>query len=160
GIAGCFLSARHPDGSLRREVHPVEHVRGPNKFFRRACFEQIEPLPEILGWDTIDDLRARRYGWRTTSLEPPSGDSIHLRPTGPREGRRRAYRGWGLCAWGWGAHPLNVVLGAIYRFRQRPYLIAGLSYLWGYMHAAMRRAPQVDTETKRYARQEARRRIR
>jgi biofilm PGA synthesis N-glycosyltransferase PgaC len=159
GVVGAYLRAREADGTLERERHPAYHVRGPNKFYRRACFEQIEPLPEILGWDTIDEIRARSHGWRTTSVALEGGDSVHLRPTGAHGGRLRAYRRWGLCAWGYGSHPLSVMLGSVYRLRQRPYVISGLNYLWGYVHAALRRAPQVDAETKRYNRREEKDRI-
>jgi biofilm PGA synthesis N-glycosyltransferase PgaC len=159
GVVGAYLSAFGPDGTLKREHHPPYHVRGPNKFYRRACFEQIEPLPEFLGWDTIDEVRARVHGWRTTSIGLEGGDSVHLRPTGAHGGKLRAYRRWGRCAWGYGSHPLWVLLGAIYRIRQRPYVLAGLNYLWGYVHAALRRAPQVETETKRFKRREEKQRI-
>jgi hypothetical protein len=154
GVVGAYLSAPGPDGALRRERHPPYHVRGATKFYRRACFEQIEPLPEFLGWDTVDEVRARMRGWRTATVALKGGDSVHLRPTGAHGGRLRAYRRWGLCAWGYGSDPLWVLLGAVYRLRQRPHILAGLNYLWGYVHAAVRRAPQVESETKRFNRRE------
>src|SRR4051812_6579028 len=58
GVAGAYLSIRHPDGSVCRERHPQEHVRGPNKFYRRACLKQISPLPAHLGWDSFDEAIA------------------------------------------------------------------------------------------------------
>lgn len=160
GIAGAYLSIVDSDGRTVRETHPCDHVRGPNKFFRRACLEQIETLPPILGWDTIDERRARMHGWRTSSVELPAGDSIHLRPTGQHDGRLRAFRRWGFCAWGWGAHPLYVVVGAVHRFRRRPYVLGGVSYLFGYLHGALARAPQVDAETKAFGQREEKARLR
>lgn len=160
GVCGTFLATEEADGSQVREQHPVTHVRGPNKFYRRACLDQIEPLPEILGWDTFDDLRARQAGWRTQSVECAEGDSVHMRPTGTHDGRLRAYRRWGRCAWGWGAHPLYVLMGGAYRMRQEPRVVAGLSYIWGYIHAGLQRAPRVDANTRRYARTEEKARMR
>lgn len=160
GVAGGFLSFLDDSGTCRREQHPVDHVRGPNKFYRRECLEQIGPLPEILGWDTIDDVRARMHGWRTTSVEIPGGDSVHLRPTGSHDGQVRAFRRWGRCAWGWGAHPVYVLAGAVFRLRQRPVVIGGLSYLWGYLWAAVRRPPRADPATRAAARREELRRLR
>lgn len=160
GIAGAYLSIVDADGCVARETHPDDHVRGPNKFFRRACLEQVEPLPAILGWDTIDERRARMHGWRTSSVALPSGDSIHLRPTGQHDGRLRAFRRWGYCAWGWGAHPLYVLAGAVHRFRRRPYVLGGISYLWGYLQGALTRAPQVDPETKAFGQREEKARLR
>lgn len=160
GIAGSYLSQYRLSGTKVRESHPADHVRGPNKFYRRACFEQIEPLPEILGWDTIDDILARMHGWRTQSVELASGDPVHLRPTGSHDGRLRAYRRWGLCAYAWGADPLYATAGAAYRMRERPWVLAGLSYLAGYIGAALRRAPRAQPDVIAFSRREQRRRLR
>lgn len=159
GITGSYLSVIDGDGRLRREPHPEEHVRGPNKFYRRSCYEQITPLPTQLGWDTLDDLRARTRGWRTLSFAATAGDTIHLRPTGAHDGQLRAFRRWGLCAWAYGAHPLAVVLGAVHRARMRPYLLGGVSYLWGWLAAAVTGYPRVEPETRAFARREDLRRI-
>lgn len=160
GITGSYLSVIEDDGRRRREAHPAYHVRGPNKFYRRACYEQITPLPTQLGWDTLDDLRARAAGWRTLSFAATAGDTIHLRRTGSHDGQLRAFRRWGLCAWAYGAHPLAVVLGAVRRARMRPYLFGGVSYLWGWLAAAATAYPRVEPETRAFARREDLRRIR
>jgi poly-beta-1,6-N-acetyl-D-glucosamine synthase len=160
GITGTYLCVIEPDGSRRRETHPPQHVRGPNKFFRRACFEQISPVPAVPGWEGIDELSARRQGWRTASFELESGDTLHLRPTGAKGGRLRAYRRWGRCAWAYGGSPLWVVLGGIYRARERPYGLGGLNYIVGWAHAGVRRLPRADPETRRFARREDMRELR
>jgi biofilm PGA synthesis N-glycosyltransferase PgaC len=154
GITGCYLSAFGRDGRLRREHRPADHVLGPNKFYRRTCFEQISPIPPILGWDTIDDLRARLRGWKTESFVLDSGESIHLRPMGAHDGRMRAFRRWGRCAWGYGSHPLWVALGGVYRMRSRPYVFGGLSYMWGWADAAARRYPRAEPAVRTQARSE------
>lgn len=154
GITGSYLSVVDDDGRRRREQHPSQHVRGPNKFYRHDCYEQITPLPLQLGWDTLDDLRARAGGWRTLSFEATGGDTIHLRATGSHDGQLRAFRRWGLCAWAYGAHPLAVLLGAVRRARMRPYVLGGANYLWGWGVAALRRYPRAEPETRAYARRE------
>lgn len=154
GLTGSYLSVIGPDGKLRRERHPEHHVRGPNKFYRRECYLQIAPLPPILGWDMIDDLRARMNGWRTQSFALSSGDSIHLRPTGQHDGRLRAFRRWGRCAWGYGAHPAWVMLGGLYRARQRPFLLGGLSYIWGWAAAGAHRYQRADRPVREFVRRE------
>lgn len=154
GIAGSYLSVTDREGRSVREHTPPMHVRGPNKFYRRACLEQISPVPAILGWDTIDDLRARRLGWVTRSIEVSSGDSLHLRPTGLHDGRLKAFRRWGRCAWGYGAHPLWVLLGGVRRAGRRPYVLGGVSYVLGWCNAAVRRYPRAELETRLQARTE------
>jgi biofilm PGA synthesis N-glycosyltransferase PgaC len=154
GIAGSYLSLITPDGELQREPHRPDHVRGATKFYRRACFEAIEPLPAFLGWDTVDELRARQRGWTTRSFSPAAGDTIHLRPTGAHDGRLRAYRRWGQCAWAYGSHPLWVVLGALRRTRRTPYILAGASFWWGWAAAGLRGYPRAESQLRAYTRRE------
>jgi hypothetical protein len=144
GIAGCYLSVPGTDGSLVRETSPPDHVRGATKFYRRACYEQIAPIPPILGWDTIDEIAARMHGFRTQTFELPGGDSVHMRPTASHDGALRGYRRLGACAWGYGAHPLHVLLGASARLRRRPRLLGGANYAFGWARAALRRAPRAE----------------
>jgi poly-beta-1,6-N-acetyl-D-glucosamine synthase len=153
GITGAYLAVETPDGATR-EDHPVDHVRGPNKFYRRACFEQVFPLEPILGWDTTDELAARSHGWHTRALELPGGDSLHLRRTGTHGGRLRASARWGVCAWGYGAHPAYVVVAAASRARRPPLVLGGLWYLAGWAGAALRRLPRADERSRGQARRE------
>ncbi|MCC2591008.1 glycosyltransferase family 2 protein [Chryseobacterium sp. MFBS3-17] len=55
------------------------HVRGPIKSYRRECFEQMNGLRPVLGWDNIDVMLARMHGWEVLTIK-----NIwvkHLRPT-------------------------------------------------------------------------------
>lgn len=159
GIAGAYLSVVEGERTVR-EKHPVEHVRGPNKFYRRECLEEISPVPAILGWDMIDEVTARMRGWRTSSFALPSGDSLHLRPTGTHDGSLRAYRRWGRCAYAYGSHPAVVAAGAGMRARRRPFVIGGASMLVGFAHAAIARVPRADPAVRRQVRREQRARLR
>jgi lipopolysaccharide O-acetyltransferase len=146
GITGSELAVIDEDGNTRREPNPSYHVRGPNKFYRRECFETISPLPTFLGWDTIDDLRARAAEWETQSFAPTSGLAVHLRPTGLHDGRLRAYRRWGACAWAYGAHPFWVLAGAARRTGRPPRVVAGAAYLIGWLQAALTDRPRAEPE--------------
>lgn len=159
GVMGAYLSIRLPDGSILREEHPVDHVRGPNKFYRRECLERISPLPAHLGWDTIDEVAARMCGWQTTSIELSEGDSIHLRPTGMHDGRLRAFWRWGECAYGYGSHPLHVLASAAARARRRPYGVCGIAYVLGWAGAYVRRRPRAEPEIRAWRRCEELRRL-
>lgn len=150
GMAGSYLAVEDRSGSLRREYHPPDHIRGANKFYRWRCYQQIQPLEAHLGWDTVDELKARMGGWATRSLELPDGDPVHLRPTGLHDGRLRARRRWGACAWGFGQHPAIVLGGGIVRFADKPYVLGGLNYMLGWAIAAMRRAPRAEADVRAF----------
>lgn len=155
GIAGAYLSAPDPTtGALTREPCRPEHARGPTKFYRRGCYEQIAPLTAALGWDTADEIAARRHGWRTAAIGCPSGDTVHLRPTGAHDGRLRAHYRWGICAYGIGQHPLWIAASAARRLRNRPPIVASLAFVAGWLAARARRAPRAPAEVRAFGRSE------
>ncbi len=149
GMAGVALSEVGPDGVPVRLVSPASHVEGATKFYRRACWEQISPIPAILGWDTLDEFKARMCGWRTETFRVPGGDPVHLRRMGTHGKILRSFRRWGVCSYGYGAHPLHVLLyaGRLMRTR-RPRVIGGINYLAGWTLAAVRRAPRADADVR------------
>ena len=157
GIAGAQLAAPGPFGAPERSQ--PWHVRGATKFYRVSCWEQIAPLPPILGWDTIDETRAAMKGWGVRTVPFGADTPRHLRPTGSYDGAVRGYRRRGAAAWGYGAHPLNVLASALIRMRHRPPLLGGLAYLSGWLGALVRRAPRAEPAARRYLQREQLRRL-
>jgi len=160
GIVGAIQSIITPDGREVRERCPSGHVRGSTKFYRRACFEQVYPLAFRLGWDTTDEVRARMHGWRTQSFSMPAGDPIHLRPTATADGVIRGQRRKGAAAYAYGAGPWWVLLGAARRMRERPPIMGGLSFLLGWLSAALRADPRADAHQRAFLAGEHRARLR
>ncbi len=164
GVAGANLSTVGHDGVPRREYNVDNHVRGATKFYRNACYREIAPVPQILGWDTIDEVAARMNGWRTGNVPIPGGDPVQLRMTASHDGRLRGFRRHGAAAYGYGAHPLHVLLGGVRRTTERPYLLGGTSYVLGWLGAWWRRAPRAGPQVRAFVRgeelQSLRRRIR
>ena len=155
GIAGARLSGRDKRArALVPERCPPQHVRGATKFYRRACLEQIAPLEPILGWDTIDEIAARKRGWRTESLSAAGAHAVHLRPTGSSDGLLRAQHRWGACAYGIGQHPLWVALSAARRLGERPRLFGSAAFLVGYAGAGLRRRPRAPAGVRAFGRRE------
>lgn len=154
GMTGPRIAEPGADGVPRRKPCGPGHVEGSTKFYRRACFEAIAPLPPILGWDVIDESRARMRGWSTESFAIDDGDPLHTRPMGAHDGRLRAFRRWGLCGYAYGAHPLHVVAYGGRLMAGEPYVAGGLNYLAGYAAAAARRVPRAEPELRREVRRE------
>ncbi len=55
------------------------HVRGPIKSYRKECFQDINGLKKVLGWDNIDVMLAKKNGWEVVTLKDIWVK--HLRPT-------------------------------------------------------------------------------
>ncbi|PRP68258.1 glycosyltransferase [Nonlabens agnitus] len=57
-----------------------DHIRGALKAYRTACFKEIGGLRSSIGWDTMDEMLARYYGWQVETI---AGLHVkHLKPTG------------------------------------------------------------------------------
>jgi biofilm PGA synthesis N-glycosyltransferase PgaC len=155
GIAGSHLSVIDPrTGAPVRERCRSGHVRGGTKFYRRACLNEISPIPPILGWDTIDEIAARRHGWQTSSLACVGGDTVHRRPTGGANGLLRAHYRWGTCAYGIGQHPLWVALSAARRLADRPRVLGSAAFLMGWTNGLLRRRPRAASDIRGFGRHE------
>jgi biofilm PGA synthesis N-glycosyltransferase PgaC len=160
GIAGPRLRSLDEAGrDVSHRTRP-EHVEGAVKFYRRACLEQIAPIPPILGWDTIDEVRARMRGWRTAGGSLAESPVVHVRPMGARDGAIRAHRRWGACAYAYGEHPLYALAMGVRQLPERPRVVGGLSYVAGWALAAVRGAPRAEPELRAYVRRTQLRRLR
>ena len=57
-----------------------DHIRGALKAYKKECFLQIGKLKPSMGWDTVDELLAKYYGWEILTDE--TLHVRHLKPTG------------------------------------------------------------------------------
>lgn len=55
------------------------HVRGPIKAYRKECFEDMNGLRTVLGWDNLDILLAKKSNWEVVTIKELWVK--HLRPT-------------------------------------------------------------------------------
>lgn len=160
GLAGTYLSEVGGSGKLGRLKIRPEHVHGATKFYRRECYEAIAPMPTILGWDMIDEIKATMAGWSTRSFAMPDGDPLHMRLRGGHDGLLRGFRRWGEGAWAMGEHPLHVVLHGFQRMSETPRVIGGLNYIAGWISAGIRRLPRAEPEVRAVVRRGQLQRIR
>lgn len=80
GICGGLAFIEKDGKWIYETISDKTHVRGPFKAYRKKCFQEIGGLKKALGWDTVDVLVARYFGWKVhvdTSLHVK-----HLKPTG------------------------------------------------------------------------------
>ncbi|SCY15983.1 Glycosyl transferase family 2 [Nonlabens sp. Hel1_33_55] len=57
-----------------------DHIRGALKAYQIDCFKEIGGLKSSIGWDTMDEMLARYYGWKVVTID---GLHVkHLKPTG------------------------------------------------------------------------------
>lgn len=61
------------------DISSKNHVRGPIKAYRKACFQQMNGLRPVLGWDNIDVMLAEMHDWEVITIKDLWVK--HLRPT-------------------------------------------------------------------------------
>ena len=60
-------------------ISSKNHVRGPIKSYRKECFQEMNGLRPVLGWDNIDVMLAKKNGWEVLTIKDLWVK--HLRPT-------------------------------------------------------------------------------
>ena len=80
GIAGGNLYVKKDNNWIYEKISSKNHVRGPIKSYRKKCFEEIQGLRLSIGWDTVDVLIAKFYGWKIKTDKTLLVK--HLKPTG------------------------------------------------------------------------------
>lgn len=80
GIAGGLAYIKKNGVWTYENIANKNHVRGPIKAYRKACFKDIGGLKRSIGWDTVDTLLAQYYNW-TIAIDERL-QVKHLKPTG------------------------------------------------------------------------------
>ena len=80
GIAGGLPYIKRNNEWVFEKIASKNHVRGPIKAYKKACFKAIGGLRESVGWDTVDVLLAQFYGWKVQTDKKLH--VRHLKPTG------------------------------------------------------------------------------
>lgn len=69
-------------------ISSKNHVRGPIKSYRKECFNQMNGLRTVLGWDNIDVMLAKKNGWEVRTIKDLWVK--HLRPTAYKYKKQKA----------------------------------------------------------------------
>ncbi|GAL68750.1 glycosyltransferase family 2 protein [Jejuia pallidilutea] len=80
GMASGFCYIEKNGDWVLENLTRKDHIRGALKAYRKACFLQIGKLKPSMGWDTVDELLAKYYGWDI--LTDTNLQVKHLKPTG------------------------------------------------------------------------------
>jgi poly-beta-1,6-N-acetyl-D-glucosamine synthase len=137
GIAGG--SCLELDGNAWRE-YPVSsgHVRGGARVYRWGCLAELRPLEESVGWDGIDQIKARLLGWTTSVV--PGVVFRHHRRLGERDGApHRRWLAQGAGAYYMGYRFPYLALRAAHRALTEP---VALAMIPAYLAASLRRRPR------------------
>ena len=80
GMVSGFCYIQKNNDWILENLTRKDHIRGALKAYRKECFLKIGKLKRSMGWDTVDELLAKYYGWEI--LTDASLKVKHLKPTG------------------------------------------------------------------------------
>ncbi|MEO8934818.1 MAG: glycosyltransferase family 2 protein [Xanthomarina sp.] len=80
GMASGFCYIEKDNHWILENLTRKDHIRGALKAYRKECFLEIGKLKPSMGWDTVDELIAKFYGWELLTDE--TLHVKHLKPTG------------------------------------------------------------------------------
>ena len=80
GMAAGFCYIEKNGKWVLENLTNKDHIRGALKAYKKECFLEIGQLKPSMGWDTVDELLAKYYGWDILTDE--SLQVKHLKPTG------------------------------------------------------------------------------
>jgi len=89
GMASGFCYIEKKGNWILENLTRKDHIRGALKAYRKNCFLEIGKLKPSMGWDTVDELLAKYYGWEI--LTDNSLHVKHLKPTGISYNKRSKY---------------------------------------------------------------------
>jgi biofilm PGA synthesis N-glycosyltransferase PgaC len=144
GIAsGAYLESKGNTWAV--VTMPEYHAAGASKVIRAECFHQIGGFIPDRGWDTIDEIRANMFGWKTCHF--PDITFRHLRTEGSLAGPFETNRMHGQIYYLTGGGALILLLKVVHRSCfGKPFILGGLMMLLGFLQPVLARNPRAVTD--------------
>jgi glycosyltransferase involved in cell wall biosynthesis len=142
GMAGGFAYIEKDGKWVIESLTDKDHIRGAFKAYRKACFLEIDKLRPQMGWDTVDELLCKFYGWKIVTIE--SLKVKHLKPTGANYNKAARYKqGEAFYTLGYGLL-ITTIAGAKLAMRKKKPLLF-IDYIKGFLQAKSNGRPLLVT---------------
>jgi glycosyltransferase involved in cell wall biosynthesis len=142
-MVGGFAYIEKNGDWILENLTDKDHIRGAFKAYRKTFFEQMGNLKPAMGWDTVDELLAKFYGWKV--ITDSSLIVKHLKPTGANYNKTARYKqGEAFYTLGYGFFITAIASAKLALMKKKPLLF--LDYVLGFWKAKMANKPLLVTE--------------
>ena len=142
-MVGGFAYIEKNGDWILENLTDKDHIRGAFKAYRKTFFEQMGNLKPAMGWDTVDELLAKFYGWKV--ITDSSLIVKHLKPTGANYNKSARYKqGEAFYTLGYGFFITAIASAKLAIMKKKPLLF--LDYVLGFWKAKMANKPLLVTE--------------
>lgn len=138
GMAGGFAYIEKDGKWILENLTDKDHIRGAFKAYRKECFLQIGNLKPAMGWDTVDELLSKFYGWKVVT--DASLIVKHLKPTGANYNKAARYKqGESFYTLGYGFLITTISSAKLAMMKKKPFLF--FDYIKGFWKAKSNKTP-------------------
>ena len=142
GMAGGFCYIEKNGDWVLENLTDKDHIRGALKAYRSAAFNQIGGLKPAMGWDTVDELLCKFYGWKIVT--DPTLQVKHLKPTGANYNKTARYKqGEAFYTLGYGFWITAIASAKLAMLKKKPFLF--FDYINGFWKAKEAETPLLVT---------------
>ena len=142
GMVGGFAYIEKNGQWTLENLTDKDHIRGAFKAYRKECFIQIGNLKPAMGWDTVDELLCKFYGWEVITDE--NLKVKHLKPTGANYNKSSRYKqGEAFYTLGYGFLITTIASAKLALMKKKPLLF--FDYIKGFWKAKMANKPLLVT---------------
>ncbi|MGK4569362.1 glycosyltransferase [Flavobacterium sp. 3HN19-14] len=142
GMAGGFAFIEKNGEWVLENLTDKDHIRGAFKAYRKECFEQIGGLKAAMGWDTVDELLCKFYGWKVVT--DASLIVKHLKPTGANYNKTARFKqGEAFYSLGYGFTITAIASAKLAMLKKKPLLF--FDYIRGFLKAKSSKRPLLVT---------------
>lgn len=132
GMAGGFCYIEKNGEWVLENLTDKDHIRGALKAYRKETFKEIGGLKPAMGWDTVDELLCKFYGWKVKTDE--SLHVKHLKPTGANYNKTARYKqGEAFYTLGYGFLITAIASAKLAMMKKKPLLF--IDYIQGFLKA-------------------------
>lgn len=143
GMAGGFAYIEKNGDWILENLTDKDHIRGAFKAYRKECFLQIGTLKPAMGWDTVDELLCKFYGWKVVTDK--SLKVKHLKPTGANYNKTARYKqGEAFYTLGYGFFITAIASAKLAMLKKKPFLF--FDYIKGFLKAKSEKKPLLVTK--------------
>ncbi len=138
GMVGGFAYIEKNGQWILENLTDKDHIRGAFKAYRKECFLQIGNLKPAMGWDTVDELLCKFYGWKIVT--DASLKVKHLKPTGANYNKTARFKqGEAFYSLGYGFVITAIASAKLAIMKRKPLLF--FDYVQGFWKAKFSKKP-------------------
>ena len=143
GMAGGFAYIEKNGEWKLENLTDKDHIRGAFKAFRKECFLEIGNLKPAMGWDTVDELLCKFYGWKVVT--DATLKVKHLKPTGANYNKTARFKqGEAFYSIGYGFFITAIASLKLAFLKGKPLLF--FDYIQGFWKAKLNHKPLLVTD--------------